>query len=70
MPFLFGNFHVFLKNVVKNVQFRYGMTGKFFFRAQTLSPPPSPAQTFPGKFFRCPFQCPKVPLETGAPLIF
>jgi hypothetical protein len=23
VPFLFGNFHVFLKNLVKNVQFRY-----------------------------------------------
>jgi hypothetical protein len=40
---LFGNFHVFQKNLVKNVQFRYGMTGKFFF-------PPLPS-TFPGKIF-------------------
>jgi hypothetical protein len=23
-----------------------------------------------GKFFRCPFQCPEVPLEAGAPLTF
>jgi hypothetical protein len=39
VPFLFGNFQVFLKNLEKNVQFRYGTTGK--------SIPPSP--TFPGK---------------------
>jgi hypothetical protein len=31
VPFLFGNFDVFKKNLVKNVQFRYGMTGTFFF---------------------------------------
>jgi hypothetical protein len=31
VPFLFGNFDVSKKNVVKNVQFRYGMTGKFFY---------------------------------------
>ena len=37
VPFLFGNFQVFKKNLVKNVQFRYGMTGKFL-----LSPPPPP----------------------------
>jgi hypothetical protein len=30
VPFLFGNFQVFKKNLVKNVQFRYGTTGKFF----------------------------------------
>jgi hypothetical protein len=30
VPFLFGNFNVFKKKLVKNVQFRYGMTGKFF----------------------------------------
>ena len=34
VPFLFGNFQVFKKNLVKNVQFRYGTMGKFF------SPPP------------------------------
>jgi hypothetical protein len=34
VPFLFGNFDVFKKNLVKNVQFRYGMMGK--------SPPPPP----------------------------
>ena len=44
VPFLFGNFQVFLKNLVKNVQFRYATTGKIFFL-----PPPSP--TFPGKSF-------------------
>jgi hypothetical protein len=44
VPFLFGNFHVqFQNNLVKNVQFRCGMTGKFF------SLPPAP--TFAGKFF-------------------
>ena len=43
VPFLFGNFQVFFKKLVKNVQFRYGTTRKFF------SPHPSP--TFPGKFF-------------------
>jgi hypothetical protein len=30
VPFLLGNFQVFKKNLVKNVQFRYGTTGKFF----------------------------------------
>ena len=30
VPFLFGNFQVFLKHLVKNVQFRYATTGKFF----------------------------------------
>jgi hypothetical protein len=35
VPFLFGNFQVFKKNLVKNVQFRYGTTGKIF-----SSPPP------------------------------
>ena len=30
VPFLFGNFQVFKKNLVKNVQFRYAKTGKFF----------------------------------------
>ena len=29
VPFLFGNFDVFKNNLVKNVQFRYGMKGKF-----------------------------------------
>ena len=57
LPFLFGNFDVLKKNLVKNVQFLYGMMGKFLF------PPPS-SPTFP---FRCPFQYPKVPLEAGAP---
>jgi hypothetical protein len=59
--FLFGNFQVFQNNLVKNVQFRYGMTRKFL-----LSPPPR-RQHFREKFFRCPFQYPKVPLEAGAP---
>jgi hypothetical protein len=42
VPCLFGNFQVFLKNLVKNVQFQHA--GKLF-----SSPPPSP--TFPGKHF-------------------
>jgi hypothetical protein len=51
-----------LKNLVKNVQFRYATTGTFFLP----SPPPSP--TFPGNiFYGCPFRYPKVPLEAGAP---
>jgi hypothetical protein len=61
VPFLFGNFQVFLKNLVKNVQFRYATTGKFFFR------PPPRRQHFLENFFRCPFRYPKVPLEAGAP---
>ena len=44
VPCLFGNFQVFLNNLVKNVQFQHATTGKFF-----LPPPPSP--TFPGKHF-------------------
>ena len=40
------------------MQFRYGTAGKFFFL---------PPQHFREKFFRCPFQYPKVPLEAGAP---
>jgi hypothetical protein len=34
MPFLFGNFDVFKKDLVKNVQYPYSMMGNFFF------PPP------------------------------
>jgi hypothetical protein len=30
VPFLFGNFDVFKKKLVKHVQFRYSMTGKCF----------------------------------------
>jgi hypothetical protein len=43
VTFLFGNFQVFLKKFGQNVQFRYGMTGKF------LSPslPPAPQFFFP-----------------------
>jgi hypothetical protein len=52
VPFSFGNFDVFKKNFVKNVQFRYSMTRKFFF--------------LPQKNFWCPFQYPKVPLEASA----
>jgi hypothetical protein len=64
VPFLFGNFQVFKKIFVKNVQFRYATTGRFFL------PPPLCRQHFPEKFFRCPFRYPKVPLEAGAPQIF
>ena len=61
MPFLFGNFDA-NKNLVKNIQFRYGMSRKL------LSPPlSSRRQHFRGNFFRCPFQYPKVPLVSGAP---
>jgi hypothetical protein len=45
VPFLFGNFQVFKKNFVKNVQFRYGMTGKF------LPPPRRENVRDPGKNF-------------------
>ena len=62
VPFLFGNFHVFLKKLVKNVQFWYGMTGKFF------SSPPPVANISGKKFLGALFNIyPKVPLETGAP---
>jgi hypothetical protein len=67
MPFLFGNFQVFLKNVVKNVQFRYGMTGKFFFRAQTLSPPPPPRKHFREKFLGALFNVLKCPWKPVPP---
>jgi hypothetical protein len=47
VPFLLGNFDAFKKNLVKNVPFQYGMTGKFFF-----SPPsPSPVAKISGKNF-------------------
>jgi hypothetical protein len=39
VPFLFGNFDVFKKNLFKNVQFRYGMTGKFFFHHKAREKP-------------------------------
>jgi hypothetical protein len=46
VPFLFGNFQVFLKNLVKNVQFRYATTGKFFrypkVPLEASAPPPPP----------------------------
>jgi hypothetical protein len=44
VPFLFGNFHVFFKNVVKNVQFRYGMAGIFI-------SPATPVANTSGKIF-------------------
>jgi hypothetical protein len=66
VPFLFGNFDVFKKNLVKNVPLRYGMTGKLF------SPPPprSPLQspTFPKKIFRCLFNIQKCPWKPVPPL--
>ena len=46
VPFLFGNFQVFLKNLVKNVQYRYATTGKCF-----LPPPPPPVANISGKNF-------------------
>ena len=60
VPFLFGNFQVFLKKLFKKRAISVCYDGKFF------SPPPL-SPTFPGKFFRCPFRYPKVPLEAGAP---
>jgi hypothetical protein len=56
VPFLFGNFQVFLKNLVKNVQFWYATTGKFF-----LLPPPV-ANISGKKFLGALFDIPKVPL--------
>jgi hypothetical protein len=61
VPFLFGNFHVFKTNLVKNV-IRYGMTGRFLFCPQP--------QYFRGKFLRCPFHYPKVPWKPVPPPIF
>jgi hypothetical protein len=52
VPFLFGNFQVFLKNLVKNVQYRYATTGKFF-----LPPPNISGKNFLGALFdtlKCP----------------
>jgi hypothetical protein len=56
VPFLFGNFQVLKKT--------FGQK-----RAISVWCPP-PGQHFREKFFRCPFQYPKVPLEAGAPPIF
>jgi hypothetical protein len=56
VPFLFGNFDVFQKKLVKNAQLRYSITGKFF-----LLPPV--ANILGKNFVRCSFQYPKVPLE-------
>jgi hypothetical protein len=36
----------------------------------SLRPPPPHRQYLREKFFRCPFQYPKVPLEAGSPPIF
>jgi hypothetical protein len=48
------------------MQLRYGTRGKL------ISSPPHPPRRkhFLEKIFKCPFQYPKVPLETGAPTIF
>jgi hypothetical protein len=54
VPFLFGNFQVFKKNLVKNVQFQYGMTGKFL-----LSLPPPIAKIFGENFLGAVFNIPK-----------
>jgi hypothetical protein len=37
VPFLFGNFVVFKKHFVKNVQFRYSTTRNFFFFPPTFA---------------------------------
>ena len=63
---MFGNLQVFKNNLVKNVQFRYGTTGKFFFLRPSSSPSPR-RQNFRENFFRYPFQYPKVPLEAVPP---
>jgi hypothetical protein len=59
-PFLFGNFHVFKKNLIKNVQFRYD--GKMFL-------PPSPRrQHIRENFLGALFNIQKCPcMEPGAP---
>ena len=56
VPFLFGNFQVFKKNLVKNVQFRYGMTGKFL-----------PVANISGKIFLGAFYIPKCPWKPVPP---
>jgi hypothetical protein len=50
------------------VQFRYGTTGNFSLPPKS-PPPPPPArrQHIREKFFRYPFQYPKVPLEAVPP---
>jgi hypothetical protein len=53
VPFLFGNFDLFQNNLVKNVQFRYGMKGKF------SSPSPISWKNFLGALFNiqnCPWK--------------
>jgi hypothetical protein len=62
--FLFGNFQVFQNNLVKNVQFRYGMTRKFL-----LSPPP--VANISGKnFLGALFNIPKCPWKLVPPQSF
>jgi hypothetical protein len=57
VPFLFGNFQVLKKNLVKNVQFRYGMTGKFL-----------PVANISGKnFLGALFNIPKCPWKPVPP---
>jgi hypothetical protein len=57
VPFLFGNFQVFLKNLVKNVQYRYATTGKCF-----LPPlPPHRRQHFRENFLGALFDTLKCP---------
>jgi hypothetical protein len=52
----------FKTKLVKNVQFRYSMTGKFFFPHLTV------ANIYFENFFKVPFSLyPKVTLEAGAP---
>jgi hypothetical protein len=47
VPFLFGNFQVFFLNLVKNVQFRYGMTGMKIFLGALFNIPKCPWNPVP-----------------------
>jgi hypothetical protein len=57
VPFLFGNFDVFKKICSKTFIVR---CNSVWYDWKNFLPPP-------GKILRCPFHCPKVPLEAGAP---
>ena len=69
VPFLFGNFDVFKKNLVKNVPLRYGMTGKLFFPPPPPPPrvPPSRRQRFRKKFLGALFNIHKCPWKPVPP---
>jgi hypothetical protein len=45
VPFLFGNFHVFKKNVVKNVQFRHGLISVKIFLGSSFDASYAPEST-------------------------